>query len=443
MILEPNYILDFKSDMKKIIKVIGVGGGGGNAMLNMYHQGVHDVDFVACNTDAQALKQFPEDVIKLQLGPELTKGLGAGTDWKVGKQAAIESEKSINDLLEDPTEMVFITAGMGGGTGTGAAPEIARYAKSKKRLTIGVVTDPFRHEGLDKFEQATNGIAKLKDFCDTVLVIKNDRLVEMYGDLDIESAYKKADEVLANAVKSIAELITRPGIVNLDFADVKTVLGDAGHAVMGSAEASGPDRASIAIEAALNSPLLENNNIKGAKRILVSIAYSDELPEYKIKMSDQAKVTDFVESQIKSRAKIFKHGFAIDRTLKDKVRVTIVAARFDENFEDIETEEPKKVEETKPEVGKGIHAIIPEKPAKISLPKPTNQIGLFEQEDKFLKTIQEMTKNGVDVETLIESPAYKRYGVELLDADEIGEENLEKINLVDLYTELSNQKLID
>ncbi|MCP9769194.1 cell division protein FtsZ [Lacihabitans sp. LS3-19] len=443
MILEPEYTLDFKSDMQKIIKVIGVGGGGGNAMLNMYHQGVHDVDFVACNTDAQALKQFPEDVIKLQLGAELTKGLGAGTDWKVGKQAAIESEKSINDLLEDPTEMVFITAGMGGGTGTGAAPEIARYAKSKKRLTIGVVTDPFRHEGLDKFEQATNGIAKLKDFCDTVLVIKNDRLVEMYGDLDIESAYKKADEVLANAVKSIAELITRPGIVNLDFADVKTVLGDAGHAVMGSAEASGPDRASIAIEAALNSPLLENNNIKGAKRILVSIAYSDELPEYKIKMSDQAKVTDFVESQIKSRAKIFKHGFAIDRTLKDKVRVTIVAARFDEIFEDIEPEEPKKVEETKPEVGKGIHAIIPEKPAKISLPKPTNQIGLFEQEDKFLKTIQEMTKNGVDVETLIESPAYKRYGVELLDADEIGEENLEKINLVDLYTELSNQKLID
>ena len=149
-----------------------------------------------------------------------------------------------------------------------------------------------------------------EEYCDTVLVIKTYRLVEMYGDLDIESAYKKADEVLANAVKSIAELITRPGIVNLDFADVKTVLGDAGHAVMGSAEASGSDRASLAIEAALNSPLLENNNIKGAKRILVSIAYSDELPEYKIKMSDQAKVTDFVESQIKSRAKIFKHGFA-------------------------------------------------------------------------------------------------------------------------------------
>jgi cell division protein FtsZ len=442
MVLTARYKIEFKSKMEKIIKVIGVGGGGGNAMLNMYNQGMHDVDFVACNTDAQALKQFPEDVIQLQLGAELTKGLGAGTDWKVGKQAAIESEKSINDILADPTEMVFITAGMGGGTGTGAAPEIARYAKAKNRLTIGVVTDPFRHEGLDKFEQASNGIAKLKDYCDTVLVIKNDRLVEMYGDLDIESAYKKADEVLANAVKSIAELITRPGIVNLDFADVKTVLGDAGHAVMGSAEATGPDRASLAIEAALNSPLLENNNIKGAKRILVSIAYSDELPEYKIKMSDQAKVTDFVESQIKSRAKIFKHGFAIDRSLKDKVRVTIVAARFDDNFEEPEIITVPK-EEPKVEVGKGIDAIIPEKPAKTVISKPTNQIGLFEQEDKFLKAISEFSKNGASVDELLDTPAYKRYGVELIDITEVGEENLDKINLLDLYTELSNQKLID
>lgn len=443
MVLEPKYKIEFKSSMEKIIKVIGVGGGGGNAMLNMYNQGMHDVDFVACNTDAQALKQFPADVIQLQLGAELTKGLGAGTDWKVGKQAAIESEKSINDILADPTEMVFITAGMGGGTGTGAAPEIARYAKTKNRLTIGVVTDPFRHEGLDKFEQASNGIAKLKEYCDTVLVIKNDRLVEMYGDLDIESAYKKADEVLANAVRSIAELITRPGIVNLDFADVKTVLGDAGHAVMGSAEATGPDRASLAIEAALNSPLLENNNIKGAKRILVSIAYSDELPEYKIKMSDQAKVTDFVESQIKSRAKIFKHGFAIDRSLKDRVRVTIVAARFDDTTEEPEIIEPPKVEEQPLVVGKGINAIIPEKPSKVIVPKSTNQIGLFEQEDKFLMGINEFIKNGVMVDDLLDSPAYKRYGVQLIDIAEVGEENLDKINLIDLYTELSNQKLID
>lgn len=445
MILESNYDLDLKANLPKIIKVIGVGGGGGNAMLNMYHQGVHDVNFVACNTDAQAIKQFPDDVIKIQLGAELTKGLGAGTDWKVGKQAAIESEKSINDILADPTEMVFITAGMGGGTGTGAAPEIARYAKAKGRLTIGVVTDPFRHEGLDKFEQASNGIAKLKEYCDTVLVIKNDRLVEMYGDLDIESAYKKADEVLANAVKSIAELITRPGIVNLDFADVKTVLGDAGHAVMGSAEASGPDRASIAIEAALNSPLLENNNIKGAKRILVSIAYSDELPEYKIKMSDQAKVTDFVESQIKSRAKIFKHGFAIDRTLKDKVRVTIVAARFDDDFEN-EVETTREIEPEQPKViqmGKGIDAVIPEKTAKSIPAAPVNQIGLFEQEDKFAIAMKELTKNGFEHERFSNEPSYKKYGVKLIDFDSLEEDSIDRISLKDLFKELKNQELID
>jgi cell division protein FtsZ len=446
MILETNYELEYTSNLPKIIKVIGVGGGGGNAMLNMYNQGLHDVNFVACNTDAQALKQFPADVTQIQLGAELTKGLGAGTDWKVGKQAAIESEKSINDVLSDPTEMVFITAGMGGGTGTGAAPEIARFARAKNRLTIGVVTDPFRHEGLDKFDQATNGIAKLKEYCDTVLVIKNDRLVEMYGDLDIESAYKKADEVLANAVKSIAELITRPGIVNLDFADVKTVLGDAGHAVMGSAEASGPDRASLAIEAALNSPLLENNNIKGAKRILVSIAYSDELPEYKIKMSDQAKVTDFVESQIKSRAKIFKHGFAIDRSLKDKVRVTIVAARFDDPTTEDDTpavtQEPEDVKPRPQTLGQGIHVFIPEKPVKAPQ-KSINQIGLFEQDDRFLSNISEMVRNGYSVEKLTEQPAYKRYGVSLLHIGDVAQEEIERISLNDLYSELSKQELID
>jgi cell division protein FtsZ len=441
MILEPNYELEFKSNLPNIIKVIGVGGAGGNALLNMYHQGVHDVNFIACNTDAQALKQFPADVTKIQLGAELTKGLGAGTNWEVGQQAAVESEKSIIEILKEPTEMVFITAGMGGGTGTGAAPEIAKYAKAKNKLTIGVVTDPFRHEGLDKFEQASNGIAKLKDYCDTVLVIKNDRLVEMYGDLDIQSAYKKADEVLANAVKSIAELITRPGTINLDFSDVKTVLENAGHAVMGSAEASGPDKASLAIEAALNSPLLENNKIKGAKRILVSIAYSDEKPEYLIKMSDQAKVTDFIESQIKSRAKIFKHGFAIDRTLKDKVRVTIVAAMFDEE----EKEEIKEVEEKKPEivVGRGINLIIPEKNTRSAIQKSTTQIGIFENDDRFAVNLSDMLRNGYVIDKFLDAPAYKRYGVNLMEIQDLDESILEKINLKDLYTELNNQELID
>jgi cell division protein FtsZ len=444
MIYDHDYDLEFKSDLPNIIKVIGVGGGGGNAILNMHSRGVYSVDFVVCNTDAQALKQFPEDVLKIQLGAELTKGLGAGTDWRVGEQAAVESEKSLRDMLSDPTEMVFITAGMGGGTGTGAAPVIARIAKEMGRLTVGIVTDPFRHEGIDKFEQAAKGIAELKKYCDTVLVIKNDRLAEMYGDLDLDEAYLNADEVLANAVKSIAELITRPGKVNLDFADVKTVLGDAGHAVMGSAEASGTDRASLAIEKALSSPLLENNEIKGAKRILVSIAYSDELPEYKIKMSDQSKVTDFVESQIKSRAKIFKHGFAIDRSLKDKVRVTIVAARFD----DIDTiKEDEIVIDTESKVGLGIDSLLPQKPVfKTKTPlQPINkqQMGLFEQEDKFLQAYKEMIKSGYNAQGLTEQPAYKRYGVNLTSLDDMDSKSLDRINLRQFYHELERQNLIE
>jgi cell division protein FtsZ len=435
MILESNYELELKPNLSHIIKVIGVGGGGGNALLYMFNNGFTGVDFIACNTDNQALRNFPEEIIRLQLGAELTKGLGAGTNWKVGKQAAIESENAIREVMAEPTEMVFITAGMGGGTGTGAAPEIARIAKSLGRLTIGVVTDPFRHEGVDKFEQAENGIAKLKEHCDTVLVIKNDRLIEMYGDLDLRSAYKKADEVLSDAVKSIAELITRPGEINADFADVKTVLGNAGHAVMGSAEASGPDRAFLAIEAALTSPLLENNNIKGAKKILMSIAYSDELPEYLIKMSDQGKVTDYIESKIKSRAQIFKHGYAIDRTLKDKVRVTVVAAKF-------ENDGPAPVIEFNPRavVGGGIDNIIPPKqPSRLVNSSPQSQTNLFEQDDRFSKSINAMIKGGYNAEELLETPAYRRYGVQLIDVD--SEENLEKFTLSQLYDGINKQIL--
>jgi cell division protein FtsZ len=435
MILEANYELDLKPNLSNIIKVIGVGGGGGNALLYMFNNGFTGVDFIACNTDIQALKSFPEDIIKLQLGAQLTKGLGAGTDWKIGKQAAIESEAAILEVLAEPTEMVFITAGMGGGTGTGAAPEIARIAKGLGRLTIGVVTDPFRHEGSEKFDQADNGIKKLKEYCDTVLVIKNDRLIEMYGDLDLRSAYKKADQVLSDAVTSIAELITRPGEINADFADVKKVLGDSGDAVMGSAEASGPDRAFLAIEAALTSHLLENNDIKGAKRILMSIAYSDELPEYLIKMSDQGKVTDYIESKIKSRAQIFKHGYAIDRSLKDKVRVTVVAAKF-------ESAGSAPVVEFRATTGGGIDNIIPQKPssrlANVAA-SSLSQTNLFEQDDKFVKSISNMIKAGYNAEELLETPAYRRYGVQLLEVQE-GEE-LERFTLSALYDGLSKQIL--
>ena len=323
---EPDYELVPKNKFRNIIKVIGVGGAGCNAVKHMHNMGVNDIGLVICNTDQQALESASPEIKRLQIGVELTKGLGAGTEPTMGKKAAEESEKAIRELLKEPTEMVFITAGMGGGTGTGAAPVIAKIAKEMNLLTIAVVTDPFPFEGGDKIIQARIGIEELKKNCDTVLIIKNERLEEQFGDMDIEEAYAKADDVLANGVKSIAELITRTGIINLDFADVKKVLGGAGQAVMGTAEAEGEKRVEEAIKLALSSPLLESNDISGAQRILLSIAYS---PEHKIKLSDQTLVTKFVESQIQSKASLFKHGFATDSNLGKKVRVTIVAAGFD------------------------------------------------------------------------------------------------------------------
>ncbi|MBX2952872.1 MAG: cell division protein FtsZ [Leadbetterella sp.] len=440
MIFEPNYEIELKSGLDKIIKVIGVGGAGGNAMLTMYNQGMRDVDFVACNTDLQVLNQFPEDIVKIQLGPKISGGLGAGTDPEVGRLAALESEEAIREIMKGSTKMVFITAGMGGGTGTGAAPEIARIARELELLTIGVVTDPFRHEGTDKLTQAQIGIEKLKQFCDTVLVIKNDRLASMYADMKIGSAYKKADDVLAGGVRSIAELITLPGIINLDFADVKTVLGEAGHAVMGTAEASGPERAFQAIEEALSSPLLENNNIRGAKRILVSIAYSDELEEYEIKMSDQTKIMDFVETQIKSQAQIFKNGYAIDRSLKDKIRVTIVAAKFDTN-----TPAPPVTVPPKAQVGGGLDTLIPGTPKPHKAPKPVapNQTSLFAADSKLIHLYEEFVKEVPDYDIIRENPSYQRLQATLLDDNEVEARTPDKVKLKDLYDNLASQNLIN
>ncbi len=445
MIFEPNYELQLKSNLDKIIKVIGVGGAGCNAMLNMYHQGMRDVDFVACNTDQQVLGHLPDEIVKIQLGAELTKGLGAGTHWEVGRDAALESEEAIRGVLGAPTEMVFITAGMGGGTGTGAAPEIARVARELGRLTIGVVTDPFRHEGTHKLQQALNGIEKLKEFCDTVLIIKNDRLADMFADMDIETAYKMADEVLAGGVRSIAELITRPGVMNLDFADVKTVLGEAGHAVMGTAEASGPERAFQAIENALSSPLLENSNIRGAKRILVSMAYSDELPEYKIKMSDQSKIMDFVETQIRSQAQIFKHGYAIDRSLKDKIRVTIVAAKF-EDVTPPAAPPANPVSAGTRTVGRGVDTLFPEGGGKVKKAggkAAPGQTDLFAAESKLAGLYDEFVREIPDYDIIREHPSYQRLGAVLLDNNEITARAPGKIKLKDLYDTLASQGLVN
>lgn len=308
-----------------IIKVIGVGGGGSNAVNYMFEKKIKDVEFAVCNTDRQALANSPVPV-KIQLGATLTQGLGAGTDATKGKEAALETIEEIKSLLGGSTQMVFITAGMGGGTGTGAAPVIAQLAKEMGKLTVAVVTAPYTWEGLDKKEQAFEGIEQLKEFSDTVLVVLNDKLEELYEDMTLTQAFAEADGILLNAVKSISEIITTNGNINTDFKDVEKVLKSAGQSVMGTAEATGTDRAQLAIKEALDSPLLNDRDIRGAKRILVTLATSKK---YEATMKEQREIWKYVLSQVGGEARMFKLGTITDDSLSDKLRVTIVAAGFD------------------------------------------------------------------------------------------------------------------
>ncbi len=308
-----------------IIKVIGVGGGGSNAVNYMFERKIKDVEFAVCNTDRQALANSPVPV-KIQLGATLTQGLGAGTDALKGKEAALETIEEIKALLGGSTQMVFITAGMGGGTGTGAAPVIAQLAKEMGKLTVAVVTAPYTWEGLDKKEQALQGIEELKEFSDTVLVVLNDKLEELYEDMTLTQAFAEADGILLNAVKSISEIITTNGNINTDFKDVEKVLKKAGQSVMGTAEATGSERAQEAIMLALDSPLLNDRDIKGAKRILVTLATSKKK---EATMKEQRDIWRYVLSQVGGEARMFKLGTITDDALGDKLRVTIVAAGFD------------------------------------------------------------------------------------------------------------------
>lgn len=318
------YRFDLPTHHKSIIKVIGVGGGGSNAVNNMYKRGIKDVSFVVCNTDAQVLKNSPiQD--RLQIGINLTGGLGAGANPEVGKNAAIESKEEIKELLSDGTKMLFVTAGMGGGTGTGAAPVIASIAKKLDVLTVGIVTLPFSFEGKKKLLQAQEGIKELRQHCDTVLVILNDRLRALFGNLTIGNAFEQADNVLTTAAKSIAEIITVPGYVNVDFEDVKTVMKKAGAAVMGSGQAEGEGRALKAAELALSSPLLDYKDIHGAKKILLSIVSGQEV---ELQMDELIIITDYIQDQVGSDAEmIFGHGS--DTQLKEGVRVTVIATGFE------------------------------------------------------------------------------------------------------------------
>ena len=318
-----NYKFDIPAQSKSIIKVIGVGGGGSNAVNHMFSQGIKDVEFVICNTDKQALASSTVPN-RLQIGLDLTEGLGAGANPERGKQAAIESREQIRELLSNGTKMLFITAGMGGGTGTGAAPVIAKVAKELGILTVGIVTAPFMFEGKKKRQQAELGIKELSENCDTVLVILNDKLREIYGNLPIRSAFAKADNVLSTAAKSIAEIITVTADVNVDFEDVKTVMKDSGAAVMGSSITEGENRARRAAEEALASPLLNNTDIHGAQRILLSIMSGDQA---ELEMDELTEITECIQDKAGQNAEvIFGHG--IDATLGQSIRVTVIATGF-------------------------------------------------------------------------------------------------------------------
>ena len=319
-----DYRFDLPKNQKSIIKVIGVGGGGSNAVNHMYGLGIKDVEFVVVNTDAQALKSSPVP-LRLQLGANLTEGLGAGANPEQGKRAALETEEEIRELLADNTKMVFITAGMGGGTGTGAAPIVARIAKELDILTVGIVTAPFMFEGKKKMAVAQAGIEALRENCDTVLVILNDKLREIYGNLAIRTAFSKADDILSTAARSIAEIITIHQDVNVDFEDVKTVMKDAGAAVMGSATEEGEGRAIRAAGLAISSPLLNNVDIKGAQKILLSIISGEE---EELSMDELSDITEYIQEKAGDNAEII-FGQGIDPELGRAIRVTVIATGFE------------------------------------------------------------------------------------------------------------------
>ncbi|MGV3704237.1 MAG: cell division protein FtsZ [Arcticibacter sp.] len=325
-------------EKSSIIKVIGVGGGGGNAVNHMYRQGITGVDFIICNTDAQALELSPIPN-KVQLGASLTEGMGAGSIPEVGKNSAIENIEDIKRMLGSTTKMLFITAGMGGGTGTGASPIIAKAAKELDILTVGIITTPFSFEGKRRKMQAEEGLEEFKKYVDSYLVISNDRLREIFGNLTLSAAFAQADNILTTAAKGIAEIITIPGYINVDFKDVRTVMNNSGVAIMGSYSAEGENRALRAVEGALASPLLKDNEIEGARYILLNISSGSR----EVSMDEVSIITDYIQDEAGLAADLI-WGNCMDENLGDKISVTIIATGFQTKEERaIEKSHQKKV----------------------------------------------------------------------------------------------------
>lgn len=361
----------FRHNQDSIIKVIGVGGGGGNALNYMYRNGITGVDFIICNTDAQALENSPVPV-KVQLGVSLTEGRGAGNKPEQGEQAAIENLADIRKVLANNTRMVFITAGMGGGTGTGAAPVIAQLAREMDILTIAVVTLPSEKEGKRRFDQAMVGVDKLKKFVDSLLVISNENLHKIYGDLPASKAFAQADNILATAVKGCAEIITLHGNINIDFADVNTVMQSSGVFIMGSGIADGEDRAMRAVKDALISPLLDSNDIYGTENILLNITSGDE----EIRMGEIGQIIDYLQDAAGDDANII-WGNGRDEKLGSKICVTLIATGFKTN--------PNRILNPEPETTRVSLQDEKTESAKSALKLPLNEEKRVEREREFFE----------------------------------------------------------
>lgn len=363
-----NISFDMPKNQSNAIKVIGVGGGGGNAINHMFRLGIKGVDFVICNTDAQALENSPVPT-RIQLGVSLTEGLGAGANPEVGEQAAIESMEEINAMLTSTTKMVFITAGMGGGTGTGAAPIVAKIAKEMGILTVGIVTSPFKFEGKQRNEQALLGIEKLRANVDSLIVINNNKLREVYGNLGFKAGFSKADEVLSTAAKGIAEVITHHYDQNIDLRDAKTVLSDSGTAIMGSSSASGSNRAHEAISKALDSPLLNDNKITGANNVLLLIVSGAQ----EITIDEIGEINEYIQNEAGNSANIIM-GVGEDENKEDAISITVIATGFNlEQQDQISNTEGKKIIHTLEDEQKAVQQLLPKtKLSALDMPLPEN-----------------------------------------------------------------------
>ena len=383
-----NISFDLPKNQSNVIKVIGVGGGGSNAINHMFNQGIKGVDFVICNTDAQALENSAVPN-KIQLGIDLTEGLGAGANPKIGEQSAVESMAEIKSMLTTNTKMIFITAGMGGGTGTGAAPIIARMAKDLDILTVGIVTIPFHFEGTMRNEQAQIGVENLRQNVDSLVVINNNKLRDVYGNLGFKAGFSKADEVLATAARGIAEVITHHYTQNIDLRDAKTVLSNSGTAIMGSATSSGANRAQIAINKALDSPLLNDNKIAGAKNVLLLIVSGTE----EITIDEIGEISDHIQAEAGHGANIIM-GVGDDETLDGSVSITVIATGFDaEQQNEITNTETKKI----------IHTLGDEAKAQLELtPNVTATQVVLPPEVKTNVTTSEASQEPIIVHTLFE-----------------------------------------